>query len=141
MTQSTAIQTTNTNTIQVNGQSSAPDTTERWSYLPPIDVLEWDSEFTIECDAPGLQAQDVSLTYEHGQLRLHAPVAPRCGQDVRFLSQEYGVGDFDRIIPLGRLAEFVDVDRITADYNNGVLTIRLPKLASAQARRVEVKIA
>jgi HSP20 family protein len=144
MSRQTAIQTTNSNEIQVNSQPQNPQSqpqNQGWSYVPALDVIEWSDKYTIECDAPGLQVEQVELTFENGVLNLHAPVPQRYPQDCRVLRQEYGVGDFDRTIPLGRLAEFVDGDRISASYETGVLTIHLPKLASAKGRQIKVRTA
>lgn len=143
MSRQTAIQTTNANDIQVQTQpQNLPARVENsWSYVPAIDVIETDQEYTIVFDAPGLISDQISLTYEAGVLNLHGPVAPRYPQSVKFLRQEYGVGDFDRSIPLGRLAEFIDGDRISARYEYGVLSVYLPKLASAQGRKIRVKAA
>jgi HSP20 family protein len=114
--------------------------TGEWSYTPPIDVYESNDSYVIECDAPGMKPDAISLTYDRGVLHLHGQVAPRQPSNTRFLRQEYGVGDFDREIALGRLAEFVDADRLSADYAEGVLTVRLPKMVFAQPRRVEIKV-
>jgi HSP20 family protein len=143
MSRQTAIQTTKSNEIQVNSPQAQPELgqPQGWSYLPAIDVLEWNEKYTIECDAPGLQVDQIELTFENGVLHLHAPVAQRYSPNARFLRQEYGVGDFDRTMPLGRLAEFVDSDKISATYEAGVLTIHLPKLAKAQGRKIQVRSA
>ena len=143
MSRQTAIQTTNANDIQVQAQpQSLPARTEQpWSYLPAMDVTETEHEYTIVLDAPGLVSDQITLTYETGIINLHGPVAPRSPQNVKFLRQEYGVGDFDRSIPLGRLVEFIDGDRISARYELGVLQVHLPKLASVQGRKVRVKAA
>jgi HSP20 family protein len=108
-----------------------------WSYTPAIDVYEMPDAYFIACDAPGVKAEAIELTYESGVLHLHGEV-PLRSTGSRFLRHEYGVGDFDREIPLGRLAEFVDGENATAEYAHGVLSIRLPKLAAAQPRRIEV---
>lgn len=141
MSRQTAIQKTTRNEIEVNTPQAqpAPQPSHTWSYLPAIDVLEWKHEYTIVCDAPGLVAEQINLTYENGVLNLHAPVQPRTSPQVNYLRQEYGVGDFDRAIPLGRLAEFVDGDRMSAIYETGVLTVHLPKLEGAHGKRIHVK--
>jgi HSP20 family protein len=110
-----------------------------WSYTPAIDVYETPTAYVIECDAPGLKADGIDLTFEGGSLHLHGEVAQRVVGEVTFLRQEYGVGDFDREIPLGRISEFVDPNKAEAEYAHGVLTIRLPKLEAAQPRRIEVR--
>ena len=140
MSRQTAIQKTN-NTVQTTTSPAAPDQSNSWSYLPQIDVSEWSEEFTIVCDAPGLKANEFNITYENGQLIVHGPVSPRYPENVQFLRQEYGVGDFYREIPLGRLTELVDADGIGAEYALGVLTIHLPKLAMAKPRTIGVKAA
>ncbi len=111
----------------------------QWSYAPAIDVYETPNAYVIECDAPGLKADGINLTFESGSLHLHGEVVQRVPADASFLRQEYGVGDFDREIPLGRIVEFVDGDKAEAEYAHGVLTIRLPKIEVAQPRRIEVK--
>lgn len=141
MSRQTAIQTTTTNQIQTGSAAPARTSPNAWSYLPQIDVIEWSQEYTIVCDAPGLTPSDFELTFENGFLRVHGPVSQRYPENARFLRQEYGVGDFYREIPLGRLAEFVDGEHISAEYDRGVLTIHLPKLATAQAKRIHVKSA
>jgi HSP20 family protein len=142
MSRQTAIQTTSANDIQVPSQPQnlAAPVEQPWSYLPAIDVIEAEHEYTIVCDAPGLVNDQISLTYEAGVLNLHGPVASRYPQPVKFLRQEYGVGDFDRSIPLGRLAGFIDRERMSARYECGVLSVHLPKLASARGRKVRVSV-
>jgi HSP20 family protein len=110
-----------------------------WSYVPAIDVYELNDAFVIECDAPGLKSDGISITVERNVLHLHGEVSKRPGDGATYLRQEYGIGDFGRAIPLGRLAEFVDPGKAEAEYALGVLTIRIPKLEAAQPRRIEVR--
>jgi HSP20 family protein len=110
-----------------------------WSYSPAIDVYETPTEFVIEADSPGLKAEGIDLAFENGVLKLHGQVVPRSHADASPLRQEYGVGDFDREIPLGRVADRIDGAKIAAEYAHGVLTIHLPKLEAAKSRRIEVK--
>ena len=135
MSRQNAIQTATTNDIQVHTQAQPP---QAWSYLPVMDVIETENEYAIVLDAPGVVRDQVTLTYEAGVVHLHGPVAPRYPSNGKFLRQEYGVGDFDRTIPLGRLAEFVDGDRISAEYELGVVTVRMPKLAGSQPRQIRI---
>jgi HSP20 family protein len=138
MARQTAIQTTNSNNVPMRSSQPANEG-EGWSYVPQIDVLEGTDSFSVVCDAPGLSASDINLTFESGVLHIDGRVAQRYPQDVKFLRQEYGVGDFYRQITLGRLSEFVDGERISADYASGVLTIHMPKLEAARPRKIEVQ--
>lgn len=144
MTNPTAIQKSNSTSSTCCTPSSTTSDNRQdihsWSYVPAMDVWEREQEFVFEMDAPGLSAADTEVTFEKGVLHVHGPVASRFDQSTRFLRQEYGVGDFDREIPLGRLNELVDGNNAAADYRDGVLTIRLPKIERARAKKISVKV-
>ena len=59
-----------------------------------------------------------------------------CSSDLRGVLQEYGIGDYRRSF---RLGDDFDASQITADYRNGVLTIRVPRLAAVRPRKIEVR--
>ena len=103
MSRQTAIQTTSANQIQVDAAQSPQRNTAAspWSYMPAMDVVEHQHEFTIDFDAPGIARDQIDLAYDNGELSLHGVVPPRWPESVKPLRQEYGVGDFDRSIPLG----------------------------------------
>lgn len=113
---------------------------QRWSYLPALDVWEREHEFVFEIDAPGVNPAEAEITVDQGVLHVHGPVAPRFGTTTRFLRQEYGIGDFDRNIPLGRLSELVDGNNAAAEYRDGVLTVRLPKIEQAKPKKISVNV-
>ena len=136
--------TCKTNAIQPAGKTTVHEAPQaarssEWSYTPAMDVYELPEAYVIECDAPGLKPDGIDVTFESGVLHIHGAVTPRHAANPTYLRQEYGVGDFDREIPLGRLIEFVDGGKAEAEYSHGVLTVRLPKLEIAQPRRIEVK--
>jgi HSP20 family protein len=105
------------------------------TYSPRIDLTESDEQFTLWADLPGVTAEDLDIRFEDGVLKIHGPVKSRQG-DVDYLVQEYGVGDFHRQFTLG---EAVDVQRITAQLDEGVLSVGLPKRDAVKPRRIDVK--
>jgi HSP20 family protein len=107
-----------------------------WSYRPRIDILEDADGYTVLADMPGAAAQDIRVDCESRSLMIHAAVQPRQVREGEYFAQEYGVGDFDR--ELG-LPDDVDADRIEAEYEHGVLEIRLPRSESAKPRRITVR--
>jgi HSP20 family protein len=139
MNQTKAIERSCCGNSATSAAAEARHSSESWSYMPSIDVVEQGDAYIIEADAPGVMPTDMDITYENGVLHIHGRVAGRMPAEGRFIRQEYGVGDFDRSIPLGRLAEFIDGEHIGATHADGVLKVRLPKLRTAQARRVEVR--
>jgi HSP20 family protein len=135
MSRSTAIQATN---AVPHTAITRDENRESWSYVPQVDVLEASQEFLLICDAPGLSTDNINLTFENGVLHIDGRVPQRYPEDIQFLRQEYGVGDFYREITLGRLAEFVDGERLAAEYAEGVLTIHLPKVEAAKPKKITV---
>lgn len=108
------------------------------TFRPPVDVIEEPTEFRIVADVPGASPQDIEIEYEAGTLTMTARVTPRTiGENVQPLVQEYGVGDYRRTF---RISDAVDPAAATADYTEGVLTVRLPKTEQARRRKIDVKI-
>lgn len=107
------------------------------TFTPRIDLLENDDSFILFADVPGVAAEDLEVKFEDGELSIHGKLKPR-QTDVDYLAREYEVGDFVRRI---RLGELIDVDRIAADVNGGVLRVDLPKTEERRPRKIEVKSA
>ena len=79
--------------------------------------------------------EDLDIQFENRELRIHGKVAPR-HNDIQFVYGEYGIGDFYRNFAIG---ESVDAGKISAELNNGVLTLHLPKTEDVKPRRIEVR--
>ena len=104
-------------------------------YSPPVDILEKGDEILLIADVPGTKSEDIDIQFEDGMLTVHAKVNPRYPEGVEFLQQEYGVGDYLRTF---QVSEAIDASKISAEYENGVLTLHLPKAASLRRRKIEV---
>lgn len=109
-----------------------------WSYRPRIDITENADEFTIFADMPGTTADGITISFESRTLAIRGRVKWRQRRDTEYLTHEYGIGDFDRELVL---SDVVDHDRITADYERGVLIIHLPKSEKSKPRRIPVRAA
>lgn len=105
-------------------------------YRPNVDIFETASELTLCADLPGVARDDLDIQVEHGTLTIHGPVRPRGPQDAESVLCEYGVGDFVRSF---RVSEQVDVNKISAELANGVLSLRLPKGETARPRKIAIK--
>jgi len=120
-------------------ETTVPSRTER-TYGPPmfspnVDILENAEELTLVADMPGVTPDGIDIQYEQGELSIRGRIAPRAEQ-LNFLLNEYGVGDFYRVFQLG---EGVDNERISAEIANGVLTVHLPKVERMKPRKIAVK--
>jgi HSP20 family protein len=104
------------------------------TYQPHVDIRDRGPEVVFIADVPGASAEGIDVTFDAGVLTIRADVVPRHlpGRTVR---QEYGVGGYRRSF---RLGDGFDAGAIVADYRRGVLTIRVPRVAAAQPRKVPV---
>jgi len=117
-----------------NGACEVANPQSQITFTPRFDVLETDQEYVLAGDLPGVDSENLEITYEKNELTIHGKVAPRHGQ-ARFFGVEYGVGDFHRSFQVG---EHIDGENIAAELKNGVLTVRLPKRAELRPRKIAV---
>ena len=110
---------------------------ESWTgFVPSVDVVEGDDEVTVTADLPGLEQKDIELQVEGNTLLIRGEREQHREEKRRnFTRSERRYGAFRRSVLLP--AE-VDSDRATAAYKNGVLTVKLPKVATAKRKRISV---
>lgn len=122
----------------MNGVSGATlgTATTRRTYSPAIDVRANADEISIHCDVPGLKHEDLDVSIEAGTLTIRGHRRYEGSESDRvWLGRSYGA--FSRSFTL---PDHVDAEKMTAELADGVLTIRVPKLAQAKPRRVQVNI-
>lgn len=105
------------------------------AFTPNVDIVRGQDEILIYADLPGAAADGVEVSFDRGVLQLQASVAKRTppGRPVR---EEYAVGDYRRSFTL---AEEYDGSKASAEFEHGVLCLRIPKAAQARAHRVEIR--
>jgi HSP20 family protein len=109
------------------------------SWTPPIDVYETDDRYVIAAEVPGLSREHVDLALEDSRLTIRGQRIDRsaaAGDIVRFHQIERGHGSFARSFEFGSK---IDIESVSADLANGVLTITLPKASRSPARKIEVR--
>ncbi len=104
-------------------------------FRPAVDIVENEGELVVIADVPGSKAEEIDIKFENGALSVLAPVKER---DVKgkSLHREYEVGSYFRSFQIG---EGIDPSRISAQYQNGVLTLTLPKSEATKSRRIPVQ--
>lgn len=116
-----------------------PQGTERTKarkvYLPLVDIRETDEALLLTADIPGVDEQGVEVTIEKNVLTLRGMVGAEIPPGFELTYAEYGVGDYERSFTL---PGEIDREKIEASIRNGVLTLTLPKLRQAMARKVAV---
>lgn len=105
-------------------------------FRPAVDIVETAEELRVLADVPGANPENIDINFERGVLTIHARIESRQSEGTSFLLREYGLGDYYRAF---EVTENVDGGRISAEYRDGVLTLRLPKAEKAKARKIEVR--
>ena len=115
-------------------------TTRQAIWFPAMDSYETEKAFVIELDIPGVHPENVDIDFEQNTLTIKGTRASRDGSksELRVFSSERSGGSFSRAL---RLPQHVDAEKIEATHSNGVLTITVPKAASALPRKITVSVA
>jgi HSP20 family protein len=121
-----------------NGGAIAPSSAGEAGSLPtftlPVDVFETDAAYVLTAPVPGFDRDQVELTYDQGVLTITARAQPLQVQG-KWLRQERPHGSWFRRL---QLPEQVEGERIQADFDLGLLTVTIPKVAKAQPVRIPV---
>jgi HSP20 family protein len=101
----------------------------------PMDVIRGKDEVQLRFDLPGVDAESIDVSVNRGVLSVSAKRTQETGEDEKLITRERVTGSFTRRLYLG---DALDADKVEAAFADGVLTVRLPLLATAQPRKVEI---
>ena len=119
----------------VKKRDEIPTTRDEQYYItPPVDIYETDNGLTVIADLPGVRKEDIDIKVDNGVLTMHGKPDYEAGDSI---VREFNLTDFYRQF---QLSEEVDQEKITAEMNNGVLTIKLPKAEKAKPRQISVEL-
>ncbi len=117
--------------------NSAAESNER-PVAPAIDVFEDAGGITLLADMPGVSRENLDVRLDGETLTVEGRLDLELPQEMRALWAEVQVPKFRRVFTLSRE---LDAARIEANLKDGVLNLRVPKMAHAQPRRIEVTTA
>jgi HSP20 family protein len=107
--------------------------------MPPIDMRETDDAFVVEAELPGVKPEDVDITLDGRTLVIRGEYGtqqgPEDGKQGRYLVRERRSGVYTRAVTLPGA---VDTDRAETSFENGELTLTLPKAPEARTRRIPI---
>ena len=107
-----------------------------WS-SPAIDMYQTDNDVVVKADLPGIKADEVQINVNGDVLTIKGETKQQDEKkDKSWHIREHRRGAFERSI---RLPSGVIADRANADFDNGVLTITLPKSEEVKPRTISVK--
>ena len=104
-------------------------------YVPAADIFETDQALTLLLEMPGVGKNNVDIQIENDVLRVEGKIDFSAYKDTEPVYTEYNVGHYARAFTLSNK---IDRDAITAQVENGVLTLTLPKSKDALPRRIAV---
>jgi HSP20 family molecular chaperone IbpA len=105
------------------------------AFLPPTDIFESDDLLTIVMEMPGVDREDVDVNVENGVLRVEGRLDFSKYEGMQPVYTEYNIGHYRRSFSL---SSKIEQDRISAQMQDGVLTLLLPKAEEAKPRRISV---
>lgn len=107
--------------------------------LLALDVVETDTAYTVTTALPGVKAENINVSLNDGVLTVTAEIPQRVSEQKdgeRVLLRERTWGKFSRTL---RLPNVIDGDNVEATYEDGLLTLTLPKAQHALPRTIPVK--
>jgi len=109
--------------------------TDAPGWTPPVDLYETAATFVLTAELPGLSRDAIEIHAEESRIVIRGERAGGHVPCEQYHRVERGHGRFSRAFVL---PEPIDVDGVTADFKDGVLTVTIPKAAGRGARRVDV---
>jgi len=108
------------------------------SFAPAVDVYEDEHNVTLKVQVPGIEEKDIDIRIENNTLTLHGERKfEKEEKEENFRRVESSYGSFTRTFTLPTT---VDAEKVTADYDKGVLKITLPKKAEAKPKQIKVNV-
>mgnify|MGYP005842664277 CR=1 FL=1 len=106
--------------------------------LPPVDVIEDAGGITLYADMPGVPKDKLALQIDDDTLTLEGEISLDMPEGMEATHAEVSRPRYRRAFTLSKE---LDSGKVTAEFNHGVLKLRIPKAEHAQPRRIEVKVA
>jgi HSP20 family protein len=108
------------------------------SFAPPVDIYEDEHTITLQMEVPGIDEKDIDVRIEDNTLTVHGERKMEKEQkEENFRRIERQYGSFTRSFTL---PSSVDRGQVSADYEKGVLKIKLAKKAEAKPKQIKVNV-
>jgi HSP20 family protein len=108
------------------------------SFAPPVDIYEDEHNITLKLEVPGIDEKDIDVRIDNNTLTVHGErKIEKEEKEENFRRVERRYGSFTRSFTL---PSSVDPAQVSADYNRGVLKIKLAKKAEAKPKQIKVNV-
>jgi HSP20 family protein len=119
------------------GSTNGNAATRVW--VPAIDLVEKKDAYVIRAELPGVDRENIDISFEKNVLTISGQknaLIEADSEELRVFAAERVSGTFSRSL---RMPDYIDGEKIGAEYKDGVLTVTIPKAEIAQPRKIEVK--
>ncbi len=106
--------------------------------LPAVDVIESADGIVLRADLPGVSKDRLDIQVESESLTIEGVLSLPLSDDMQATHAEVALPRYRRVFTLSR---DLDANGAQADFSNGVLTLRIPKAAHAQPRKIRIDTA
>ncbi len=108
------------------------------TFVPPVDIYEDEHNITLKLEVPGIEQKDIDVRLENNTLTVRGERKfEKEEKEENFHRVERRYGSFYRAFTLPNT---VDAENVNADYENGVLKIKLAKKAEAKPKQIKVNV-
>ena len=122
---------------QFFGRTGGGDGSPSAVWSPSTDLVETDDDFRLRLDVPGMTKDDISINLQDRTLTVSGErTSERTEDSEEYVRVERAFGTFHRSFTL---PDAVDADHIEATYDDGVLTITVPKTEESTRRQIEIQ--
>jgi HSP20 family molecular chaperone IbpA len=104
--------------------------------MPPVDVIEDATGITLYADLPGVPKDKLDLQVEADTLTIEGEVSLPVPEGMEASHVEVGLPRYRRAFTLSKE---LDASKVSAEFSQGLLTLRIPKSEHVQPRRIEIK--
>ena len=116
--------------------TQAEERTEAGKFFSPYtDIHETDNAVVVSMEMPGVDKSSIDIRLDKGVLTVKGTIDPAKYESLRPIYSEYNVGNFVRTFAVSTK---IDSAAISAKVADGVLTVELPQVKEALARRIDV---
>lgn len=123
--------------VKVNNNQNWDEAFENESWIAPmVNIYESDDEYTISAFMPEVDRDNIKIKLEDNSLVLMGRINYDEAVNRKYILNEFTVGNFYRKF---NLSDTVDTEKIEAKFENGLLTVTLPKQERAKPRTIEIK--
>ena len=123
------------NSLFHSGFRNIINTTNDWE--PSMDIKESDKNFLIEADIAGLEKKDISINLNGDQLTISGNREEKVEKNDHYHFRERSVGTFSRTF---NLPKSINRDKISANFENGILSVKLEKHKELIPKAKEITI-